>query len=63
VVYNDKDRRLKKSWSGCNYCDVPLCKISGCFEYWHAYIRAGLGRIGGFGSNFESIGYVQTSTH
>jgi hypothetical protein len=22
-------------WSGCGFCDVPLCKTSSCFEEWH----------------------------
>jgi len=25
-----------KSWAGCSYCDVPLCKTSGCFKDWHS---------------------------
>jgi hypothetical protein len=40
VVYNDTDRkgpvRPEKSWSGCDYCDVPLCKTSSCFKDWHS---------------------------
>jgi hypothetical protein len=22
-------------WSGCSFCNVPLCKMSSCFEEWH----------------------------
>jgi hypothetical protein len=22
-------------WSGCGFCNVPLCKMSSCFEEWH----------------------------
>jgi len=23
-------------WSGCSFCDVPLCKTSNCFKEWHS---------------------------
>ena len=39
-VYDDTARkgplRPEKCWSGCDYCDVPLCKTSGCFKDWHS---------------------------
>jgi hypothetical protein len=22
-------------WSGCGFCNVPLCKMLSCFEEWH----------------------------
>jgi hypothetical protein len=25
-----------KSWSGCGFCDVPLCKTNNCFKDWHS---------------------------
>jgi hypothetical protein len=35
-VYNDTTRkgplRPEKSWLGCDYCNVPLCKTSSCFK-------------------------------
>jgi len=26
---------IPQVWSGCGFCDVPLCKTSSCFEEWH----------------------------
>jgi hypothetical protein len=26
----------RQVWSGCGYCDVPLCKKGSCFKDWHA---------------------------
>jgi hypothetical protein len=26
---------LPQIWSGCGFCNVPLCKMSSCFEEWH----------------------------
>ena len=28
--------RPNTSWGGCSYCDIPLCKTSGCWVKWHS---------------------------
>ena len=36
LIAQPKVKRPEKSWSGCDFCDVPLCKTSSCFEDWHS---------------------------
>jgi hypothetical protein len=35
-VSSSGPKRPGLSWSGCDYCDVPLCKTSSCFQDWHS---------------------------
>jgi hypothetical protein len=35
-VFKAKIETPRQVWSGCGYCDVPLCKKSSCFKDWHA---------------------------
>jgi len=29
-------KRPNKSWGGCGYCEVPLCKSGVCWTKWHS---------------------------
>jgi hypothetical protein len=31
-VFKAKIETPRQVWSGCGYCDVPLCKKSSCFK-------------------------------
>src|SRR5436305_11818448 len=33
-------KRPNPSWSGCDYCDVPLCKEGTCWTEWHSQIES-----------------------
>jgi hypothetical protein len=35
-IATNKVKAPAKSWAGCSYCDVPLCKTSSCFKDWHS---------------------------
>src|SRR6266536_1987334 len=35
-VFKANIKRPGQVWSGCSYCDVPLCKTSSCFKDWHS---------------------------
>ncbi len=35
-IATNKIKAPAKSWAGCSYYNVPLCKTSSCFKDWHS---------------------------
>lgn len=35
-VFKAEIKYAGQVWSGCGFCDVPLCKTSNCFKDWHS---------------------------
>ena len=35
-IFKAKIKYAGQVWSGCGFCDVPLCKTSNCFKEWHS---------------------------
>ena len=35
-VFKPEIKRPSQVWSGCGFCNVPLCKTSNCFKEWHS---------------------------
>jgi hypothetical protein len=35
-IFQVNSKRPASVFSGCGYCDVPLCKTTNCFKEWHS---------------------------
>jgi len=35
-IFKAEATRVSQIWSGCGFCNVPLCKTTDCFKEWHS---------------------------